>query len=245
MRLRGRVALITGSSRGIGRATAIRFAEEGASIVVNYIQNGDKADEVKRLIENMGGKAITVKADVANRTEVKEMIDKALEHFCRLDILVNNVGVPRDALIYKMTEEDWDFAINVNLKGSFNCVQFASVPMVKQKYGKIINISSGAYKGHPGQANYSAAKSGLVGLTKTLAMELARFNINVNCVVSGLVETEVIRGIEKGMFEKMVERTILKRIAQPVEIANVILFLASDESSYVTGQIIEARGGAP
>ena len=245
MRLRGKVALITGASRGIGRATAIRFAEEGASIVVNFLQNADSATEVKNLIEDMGGKAITVKADVVNRKEVKERVDKTLEHFGHLDILVNNVGTPRDALIYKMTEEDWDFAINVNLKGSFNCAQFASVPMVKQKYGRIVNISSGAYKGQPGQANYAAAKAGLNGLTKTLAMELARFNINVNCVVAGVSETDVIKTIEKGMFEKMVDRILLKRVAKPIEIANVILFFASDECSFVTGQILEARGGAP
>lgn len=242
MRLEGKVALITGSSRGIGRSTALRFAEEGACLVVNYLQNAEKAAEVKSAIEKKGSKAITVKADVVNRNEVKDMVDNAMDHFGRLDILVNNAGIPRDALLYKMTEEDWDAVINVNLKGSFNCAQFASVPMVKQKYGKIINIASGAIHGQPGQVNYSAAKAGLIGLTKTLALELGRFNINVNCLAAGLVNTELIRTVKKEMLEKMVNSKALKRIAEPIEIANAILFLASDESSYITGQIIEARG---
>jgi 3-oxoacyl-[acyl-carrier protein] reductase len=244
MRLKDKVALITGGSGGIGSALALRFVQEGAKIVINYKKNNTNAEKVVKSIQEMGGEVISYRADVTNRDDVKRMCDEAVNRFGTIHILVNNAGVARDALLYKMTEEEWDEVIDINLKGSFNCAQFASIPMVKQKYGRIINIASGAIKGHPGQANYAAAKSGLIGLTKTLALELARFNIIVNCLALGVIETEMSQHIQPEMKQAMVDRTALKRLGKPIEAANAALFLASDECSYITGQIIEARGGA-
>jgi 3-oxoacyl-[acyl-carrier protein] reductase len=223
---------------------AVRFAQEGAKIVVNYHKNVANAEKVVGNIKEIGGEVISYMADVSNRDDVKRMCDEAVNRFGTIDILINLAGIPRDALLYKMTEEEWDEVIDVNLKGSFNCAQFASIPMVKQKYGRIINIASGAIHGQPGQANYSAAKSGLIGLTKTLAFELAKFNIIVNCIAVGTIETELSKRIEPAMKQSMIDRTALKRIGKPIEIANVALFFASEECTFVTGQIIEARGGA-
>lgn len=244
MRLKDKVALITGGSGGVGSAMALRFAQEGAKIVINYNKNSANAEKVVKSIREIGGQAISQRADVTNRDDVKRICDEAANRFGTIHILVNCAGIARDALLYKMTEEEWDEVIDINLKGSFNCAQFASIPMVKQKYGRIINIASGAIKGHPGQANYAAAKSGLIGLTKTLALELARFNIIVNCLVLGVIETEMSQHIQPEMKQAMVDRTALKRLGNPIEAANAALFLASDECSYITGQIIEARGGA-
>jgi len=244
MRLKDKVALITGGSGGIGGVTAVRFAQEGAKIVVQYRENIANAERVVNNIKEIGGEAISYMADVRNREDVKRMCEKAVDRFGTIDILVNYAGVARDALLYKMTEEQWDEVIDVNLKGSFNCAQFASIPMVKQKYGRIINIASGAIKGQPGQANYSAAKSGLMGLTRTLAFELGRFDIVVNCIALPVVETEMSKNIESEMKQEMINRTALKRIAKPMEIASIALFFASDECTFITGQTIEARGGA-
>lgn len=243
MRLKDKVALITGGSGDIGGVTAVKFAQEGAKIVVHYHKNIAKADKVVKNIKEIGGEAISYMADVSNRDDVKRMCDAAVDQFSTIDILINYAGIPRDALLYKMTEEQWDEVIDVNLKGSFNCAQFASIPMVKQNYGRIINIASGAIKGQPGQANYAAAKSGLIGLTKTLALELAKFNIIVNLIVVGIIETEVIKNITPEMKQEMINRNAFKRLGKPIEIANVALFLASDECTFITGQIIDARGG--
>jgi 3-oxoacyl-[acyl-carrier protein] reductase len=244
MRLKDKVALITGGSGGIGQVTAFRFAQEGGKIVVQYHKNLANAEGVVKNIKEIGGEAISHMADVRNRDDVKKMCEKAVDRFGTIDILVNYAGVARDALLYKMTEEQWDEVIDVNLKGSFNCAQFASIPMVKQKYGRIINIASGAIKGQPGQANYSAAKSGLMGLTRTLAFELGKFDIVVNCIALPVVGTEMSKNIEPEMRQEMINRTALKRIAKPTEIANIALFFASDECTFITGQTIEARGGA-
>jgi 3-oxoacyl-[acyl-carrier protein] reductase len=243
MRLRDKVALITGGSGDIGGVTALRFAQEGAKIIVHYHKNGAKADKVVNDIRELGGEAISYTADISNRDDVKKMCDGAVDRFGTIDILVNYAGMPRDALLYKMTEQQWDEVIDVNLKGSFNCAQFASIPMVKQNYGRLINIASGAVYGQPGQANYAAAKSGLIGLTKTLALELARFNIIVNLIIVGIIETEVIKIIKPEMKQEMINRNAFKRLGKPIEIANTALFLASDECSFITGQIIDARGG--
>jgi 3-oxoacyl-[acyl-carrier protein] reductase len=243
MRLKDKVALITGGSGNIGGVTAFKFAQEGAKIVVHYHKNIAKAEKVVKHIKEIGGEAISYMADVSNRGDVKRMCDASVDHFGTIDILINYAGIPRDALLYKMTEEQWDEVIDVNLKGSFNCAQFASIPMVKHRYGRIINIASGAIKGQPGQANYAAAKSGLIGLTKTLALELAKFNIIVNLIVVGIIETEVIKNITPEMKQEMINRNAFKRLGKPIEIANVALFLASDECTFITGQIIDARGG--
>lgn len=244
MKLKDKVALITGASGNIGSAIALRFAQEGAKIVVHYHHNQTNAERVVKRIEEIGGEATHFMADVVNRKDVQRMCDAAMSRFGTIHILVNNAGVARDALLYKMTEEEWDDVIDVTLKGSFNCAQFASIPMVKQKGGRIINIASGAIHGQPGQSNYAAAKSGLIGFTKSLAFELARFNILVNCLALGVIETEMTERIEPQIKQAMIERTALKRMGTLKEVANVALFLASDESTYITGQIIEVRGGA-
>lgn len=244
MRLQDKVALITGGSGVIGSELAIRFAQEGAKVVINYQKNVVKAEEVVRRIKEVGGEAISWMADVTNRDDVKQMCDGVIDRFGTIHILVNNAGIAKDALLYKMTEQQWDEVIDTTLKGSFNCSQFASVPMVKQKYGRIINIASGAIKGQPGQANYAAAKSGLIGFTKTLAFELARYNIIVNCLALGIIESEMTQHIAPEMKQAMIERTALKRLGKPTEIAYAAIFFASEECSYITGQVIEARGGA-
>lgn len=245
MRLKDKVALITGGSGVVGSAMATLFAQQGAKVVINYQKNAPKAENVVMSIQEIGGEAISYMADVTKREDVKKMCDAVIDRFGTIHILVNNAGIARDALLYKMTEEQWDEVIDTSLKGSFNCAQFASVPMVKQKYGRIINIASGAIKGQPGQANYAAAKSGLIGFTKTLAYELARYNIIANCLALGVIESEMMENVAPEMKQAMIGRTALKRLGKPIEIANAALFFASEECSYITGQIIEVRGGAP
>lgn len=244
MRLKDKVALITGGSGVVGFGMATRFAQEGAKVVINYQKNAARAEEVVKSIQEIGGEAISYMADVTNRDDVRRMCDAVIDRFGTIHILVNNAGIARDAPLYKMTEDEWDDVIDTTLKGSFNCSQFASVPMVKQKYGRIINIASGAIKGQLGQANYAAAKSGLIGFTKTLAFELARFNIIVNCLALGVIESEMTQHIAREMKQAMIDRTALKRLGKPIEVANAALFFASEECTYITGQIIEVRGGA-
>jgi len=244
MRLKDRVAVITGSGRGIGAATAIRLAEEGAKIVVNDI-NEENANKVVDEIKSKGSDAIAVIVDITKMDNAKKLIDTAVEKFGQIDILVNNAGLNRDMLIKDMTEKDWDDVVDLDLKATFFCCKFASQYMVERKYGKIINISSRAWLGNPGQANYSAAKAGVIGLTKALCMELGRYNITVNAVAPGMIETDLLKSHPK--YEQMVERALkntpMRRVGQPREVANVILFLATDESSYVTGNIIYPSGG--
>ncbi|HID94606.1 MAG TPA: SDR family oxidoreductase [Candidatus Latescibacteria bacterium] len=244
MRLRDRVAVITGSGRGIGAATAIRLAEEGAKIVVNDI-NEENANKVVDEIKSKGSDAVGVIVDITKMDNAKKLIDTGVEKFGQIDILVNNAGLNRDMLIKDMTEKDWDDVVDLDLKATFFCCKFASQYMVERKYGKIINISSRAWLGNPGQANYSAAKAGVIGLTKALCMELGRYNITVNAVAPGMIETDLLKSHPK--YDQMVERALkntpMRRVGQPREVANVILFLATDESSYVTGNIIYPSGG--
>lgn len=244
MRVKDRVAVVTGAGRGLGEASAIRLSEEGAKVVASDIDL-TSAQQTADKIRAMGRDAIAVKTDVSLRKEAEELIEAAMKTFSRIDILVNNAGITRDTSIRKMTEEDWDMVLNVNLKGAFNCAQFAAKYMVEQKYGKIINISSRAYMGNPGQANYSSSKAGILGLTKSLAMELGRYNINVNAIAPGLIKTPGV--ITLSHYEKVAERAIqstpLGRLGEPVEIANAVLFLASDEASYITGEVLHVTGG--
>lgn len=244
MRLKDKVAVITGSGRGIGAATAIRLAEEGAKIVLNDI-NKENAEKIAEEIKNKGSDAVVVIVDITRMDNSEKLIDTAIEEFGKIDILVNNAGLNRDMLIKDMTEKDWDDVVDLDLKSTFFCCKFASKYMVDRKYGKIINVSSRAWLGNPGQANYSAAKAGVVGLTKALSMELGRYNITVNAVAPGMIETDLVKSHPK--YDQLVERALkntpLKRVGQPSEVANVILFLSSDESSYVSGNIIYPSGG--
>lgn len=242
MRLKDRVALITGGGSGIGEATALLFSQEGAQVAICDV-NEENARRVASTIMDKGGKSRPYLADVSHKAQVDELVSSVLKDFGRLDILINNAGINRDAILKRMTEEQWDLVLNVNLKGSFLCAKAASAPMMEQRYGRINNTSSIGALGNVGQANYSASKAGIIGLTKTLALELARFGINVNCVAPGPTVTPMISALPKDIAERFKEGVPLKRFAEPREIANVHLFLASDESSYITGQVIFVDGG--
>ncbi len=244
MRFKDKVALVTGSGSGIGKATVKAFAKEGAKVVVTDIAE-ERAKEVAEEIRNEGGEAISIKADVSKPEDAKMLVDETIKAYGKIDILVNNAGTVRDATIAKMTIDMWDTVINVCLKGAFLCSKFASTHMVNQKYGRIINISSRAHFGNPGQANYSAAKAGIIGLTKSLAMELGRHNVTVNAVAPGLIDTPLVRSHPKfDLIKELSEKnTPLRRIGQPEDVAAVILFLASDDASYVTGEVIHVSGG--
>ncbi|WP_079910300.1 3-oxoacyl-[acyl-carrier-protein] reductase [Paenibacillus sp. 32352] len=242
--LAGKVALVTGASRGIGRAIALTLAEAGADVAVNYAGSEAAAAEVVGLIEGMGRKAIKVKANVASSQEVDDMFKQVLETFGKLDILVNNAGITRDNLIMRMKEEEFDEVIATNLKGVFNCVKAATRPMMKQRYGRIINISSvvGAL-GNPGQANYVAAKAGVIGMTKSTAKELSSRGITVNAVAPGFIETDMTDKLSEDTRSQMLKQIPLARLGQPDDIAKAVRFLASDDASYMTGQTIHVDGG--
>jgi 3-oxoacyl-[acyl-carrier protein] reductase len=250
IQITGRVAIVTGAGRGIGSATAKRLAQDGAKVGVIDLKE-EFCQETVQAIQAAGGEAIALGCNVANSEEVENAVSKVASHFGRLDILVNNAGVLRDNLLFKMSDDDWDTVMNVHLKGSFVCSRAAQKYMVQQKYGKIINTSSTSALGNRGQANYSAAKAGLQGFTKTLAIELGPFNINVNAVAPGFIVTDMTKetalrvGADFEENQKLAAQRIpLRRVGQPEDIANVIAFLASEEASYVSGQIIYVNGGS-
>ncbi len=239
-----KVALVTGASRGIGRAIALELAKEGADIVVNYAGNKERAEEVVKEIEEMGRKAISIQADVSDETSVKKMIKDTIKEFNRLDILVNNAGITKDNLIMRMKEKDFDDVINTNLKGVFLCTKAVSRQMMKQRYGRIINMASiVGVSGNPGQANYVAAKAGVIGLTKSTAKELASRNILVNAVAPGFISTDMTAELTNEQKEAMLKMIPLAKLGQPEDIARVVRFLASDDSSYMTGQTLNVDGG--
>ena len=246
MRLKGKVALVTGSSRGVGRAIALAYAKEGASVVVNYTANQAAGEEVIAAIKKMGGKAVLVKADVSKAVDAEALVQKGIDEFGGLDILVNNAGLSRPAMLLKMSEEQWDEVVDIHLKGAFFCTQFAARYMTEQKKGKIINVMSVAgLVGTVGQINYSAAKGGLLSFTKSAARELARYDICVNVICLGIVATDMtakIRTDEK-LREIYMNRILLKRFAEPDDISPAFVFLGSDESSYITGQLLCVDGG--
>lgn len=251
MRLKDKIALVTGSSRGIGKATALLFAREGANVIVNYVSNRKEAEDVSQEIRNMGRKSIAVKADVSNREEVRCMVKQIIDVFGRIDILVNNAAIIcKPTNILNATKEEWERLLNVNLLGAYFCVQEVAPYMIRQKYGKIVNISSNAALGTTFSAHvaYDASKAAIVNLTKRLAFELGPYGITVNSVAPGMTKTEMIGvGRNEEEIRKLIEdrakTTSLRRLAEPYEIANVVLFLSSDESSYVTGQVIVVDGG--
>jgi len=242
--LTGRVAVVTGSSRGIGRAIALKLASQGAKVVVNYNSSPEAAQEVVDRILAQGGEAMAVQADVRDAEQAKNLIDAALEAFQGLDILVNNVGVTRDSLLMRMKEDDWDVVVETNLKGTFNCTKAAQRPMIKQRYGRIINITSvSGVAGQEGQANYSASKAGVIGFTKAVARELGARNVTVNAVAPGYVPTDQTADLPQELIDYILELTPMKRPGTAEEIANAVSFLASDEASYVTGQVLGVDGG--
>jgi 3-oxoacyl-[acyl-carrier protein] reductase len=246
VRLKEKVALITGSSRGVGRAIALAYAKEGASVVVNYTSNQTAAEEVVKEIKEKGGRAILFKADVARSAEAEALVQKGIEEFGGLDILVNNAGFSRPAMLLKMSEDQWDQVVDIHLKGAFLCSQFAARHMKEQNKGKIINITSVAgIVGTVGQINYSAAKGGLLSFTKSAARELARYNICVNVISLGIVATDMTEKIrtDEKLKEIYMNRILLKRFAEPDDISPAFIFLGSDESSYITGQLLCVDGG--
>lgn len=242
--LNGKVALVTGASRGIGRAIAISLAGAGADVIVNFAGNEIAANEVAGHIEAIGRRTMKIKADVAVPAEVEDMVKRVLEYFGKLDILVNNAGITRDNLIMRMKEEEFDQVINTNLKGVFNCIKAVTRPMMKQRSGKIINISSVVgVLGNPGQANYVAAKAGVIGLTKAAARELASRGITVNAVAPGFIETDMTDKLSDEMRGQLMRQIPLAKLGQPEDVAGIVRFLASDDASYMTGQTIHVDGG--
>lgn len=242
--LENKVALITGAGRGIGRAIAVALAKEGAQVVINYNGSEKKALEVKQLIEEQGGKAVTYQCDVSDFTACEKMIRDVVTAFGQLDILVNNAGITRDGLIMKMKEEDFDAVLNINLKGTFNTIRHSARQMLKQRSGKIINISSvSGILGNPGQANYAASKAGVIGLTKTMARELGSRGITVNAIAPGFVDTEMTEVLGDSVKEAACRQIILGRFGKPEDIANTAVFLASEKADYITGQVISVDGG--
>ncbi len=244
MFLNGKVAVVTGASRGIGKAIALAMAGAQADIVVNYAGRADAAEETAGAIRQIGRRALVHQADVSNSQQVQQMIDATLAEFGKIDILVNNAGVTRDNLILRMKEEDWDSVMAINLKSAFNTIKAVARPMVKARCGRIINISSvvGLY-GNPGQANYAAAKAGLIGLTKTMAKELGPRNITVNAVAPGFIMTDMTENLSGEAKEKLTSSIALNRLGKPEDVASLVAFLASDFCGYITGQVIGVDGG--
>lgn len=244
MTLEGKVAVVTGASRGIGRAIALDLAKRGAKVIVNYSGSEQKAAEVVEEIVANGGSAIAVQASVANADDVSNLMKKALDEYGRIDILVNNAGITRDNLLMRMKDDEWEDVISTNLKGVFLTTKAVSRQMMKQRVGRIINISSivGA-SGNPGQANYVAAKAGVVGLTKSVALELASRNITVNAVAPGFIETEMTEKLPEDVKTTMLNQIPLQAFGKADDVAAAVAFLASDEASYITGQTIHVNGG--
>jgi 3-oxoacyl-[acyl-carrier protein] reductase len=246
VRLKDKIAIVTGGGRGIGRAVAVAFAQEGADVVVNYQSNDVAAHEVVEKIQSLGRRAIPIKTDVSNYQDVKIMVDRTVQELGGVDILVNNAGVSKPSMLLDMPEESWDRIINIHLKGTFNCSQIASRYMKEKKWGRIINvISTAGLFGTVGQINYASAKAGIIGFTKSASRELGRFNINVNALCPGVTLTEMTEKLrtDERFQKKYLERIQLGRFSEPEEIAPAFVFLASDEASYITGHVLNVDGG--
>lgn len=250
MLLKDKVALITGGGNGIGRATTLRFIQEGARVAICDLDEAG-LEETRKEAEQAGGRLVSAVGDVTKRDDVQRIVDAVLHEYSRLDILINNAGITRDALttrvkegeVKMMSDEQWDAVLQVNLKGTWLCSQIAAVAMIQQNSGRIVNTASVAALGNIGQANYSASKAGVIGLTRTLALEWARFNIAVNCVAPGGVKTRMTAAIPENIMAGLLEKIPYRRMAEPDEIAAVHAFLASDQASYITGQVIFVDGG--
>ncbi len=242
--LEGRVAVVTGASRGIGRSVALGLAAEGAIVVINYNGSKEKAEKVQEEILAEGGKAVLYQCDVSDFDACKEFIQKIAREQGHIDILVNNAGITRDGLILGMAEEDFDKVVDTNLKGTFNCIRFTARQMLKQKSGRIINMSSvSGVMGNAGQTNYAASKAGVIGLTKAVARELASRHITVNAIAPGFIDTDMTEALGETVKEEAVKQIPLGSFGKPEDIANLAVFLASDKASYITGQVIHVDGG--
>ena len=242
--LKGKCAVITGASRGIGKCIATKFAKEGANVVINYRNNEEEALKVKQELEDLGSQVLVVKADVSELEQAEKLIKQAKKEFGKVDILVNNAGITKDNLIIRMKEEDFDSVIKTNLKGAFNCLKAVTPIMLKQKYGKIVNMSSVVgVVGNPGQVNYCASKAGLIGMTKSLAKEIGSRNITVNAIAPGFIDTDMTKILSDDQKKKILSQIPLNKFGNVEDIANVALFLASENSNYITGQVIHVDGG--
>ncbi len=244
MKLKNKVAVITGAAQGIGRAIATTLAQQGANVVVSDIQLEKAETTAKEIMAETGQKVIAVHADVVDSASVKAMIDRTIDEFEHIDILVNNAGTTRDGLIMRMKEVDWDLVLNINLKGTFNCSKAVVRPMMKQHYGRIVNITSvSGLIGQVGQTNYSASKAGIIGFTKALAREVGSRKITVNAIAPGLVKTALTIDLPQELKDMFIEMTPLGRYGEPEDIANAVAFLVSDEASYITGHVLSVDGG--
>lgn len=244
MTLVGKVALVTGGSRGIGRAIALKLAENGADVAINYAGNTAAAEEVKAAIEQMGRKALLIQCSVADTDGVQAMVNQVVKELGRLDILVNNAGITRDGLLMRMKEADWDDVMNTNLKGVYNCSKAVMRAMMKQKSGRIVNMASVVGEmGNAGQANYAAAKAGVIGFTKSLAKEVASRGITVNAIAPGFIATDMTSVLSDDQKAEMARTIPLGRAGQPEDVANAVLFLASEGAAYITGQVLNVDGG--
>lgn len=242
--LKGKCAIITGGVRGIGAGIALAFAEQGCNLVLTYVGDPSMTEQIKADLANYDIEYIIEESDVSSFEETARLIDKAFERFGRIDILVNNAGITKDGMLMRMTEEAFDDVINVNLKGSFNCIRHASKVMMKQRYGRIINISSVVgLRGNAGQANYSASKAGIIGLTKSAAKELGSRGITVNAIAPGFIDTLMTAGLSDKVKEELISQLSVKRLGTVEDIAQTALFLASDNAGYITGQVISVDGG--
>ena len=244
MDLEGRVALVTGGSLGIGTEISLNLGQSGADVALTYRRHGDEAKSIAEKIAAMGRRAKEYKVDVSEFDEVQKLVQDVIEHFGRLDILVNNAGMNWDGVVWKMTEEQWDAVINVDLKGNFNFIRAVAPVFREQKSGRIINITSiNGLRGKFGQTNYSAAKAGAIGLTKTVARELGKYGITVNAVAPGMIETDMFKDLSEEFKEKAALETVLHRIGQPEDIAHLVTFLASEKARHITGEVIKVDGG--
>lgn len=242
--LSGKIAVVTGAGRGIGRAIALQFAELGAKVVINYRNSISQVEELLAAIKNIGGDAFAVRADISREEEAKSLINAAVEQYGRVDVLVNNAGITRDNLLMRMTEEEFDSVMDTNLKGTFFCLKHAATVMLKQRSGKIINISSVVgITGNVGQANYAASKAGVIGMTKSAARELASRGITVNAVAPGFIQTDMTDALSDKVKEATLANIPLKRYGTAREIAGAVSFLASEAANYITGQVLQVDGG--
>lgn len=240
----GKVALVTGAGKGIGKEIALELARGGAKCVINYASSAAGAEIVAEEIRAMGSEAMTYKCDVSDADAVQKMIADVMEQYGRIDILVNNAGITKDGLMLKMTEADFMAVLDINLKGAFNCMKAVTKPMMKQRYGRIINITSiVGIIGNAGQVNYAASKAGLIGMTKSAARELASRNITVNAVAPGFIETDMTDVLPDSVKEQLLAQIPMKKLGQTGDIANAVCFLADEKASYITGQVLQVNGG--